>query len=177
MAKKKKLKFSKKQITKIKVIALPIFTGLFGLMIGIFASNVLRDRHTPANLIWPTDNTVKVPKDLRAFLEELDDCNSYKDTDGPKGIGLWGVYQVSQGKFAKIAYGCSWSLTTYIMAIKQNDKWQLIQPTEYFAPFKEAVDPALGALPNCPVVDQYKIPKEIESFCVTNEGTAQPNIN
>lgn len=177
MAKKSKfkVKLSKKQRKKLISIGLPVLAGLFGLILGVVATKFLLVQKSPSNLVWPADNTVKVPKDLRKFLESQDDCKEYKETGSPRGVGLWGVYQTSKGQFAKIAYGCSWNLSSYIMAIKQKGVWQLLQPTEYFAPFKDGVDPSKGALPFCAVVETYKIPKDIEPFCIQPDGSAKSN--
>ncbi len=175
MVKKKKLKLSKKQRKQLKSVAVPIAIGIAGLLVGIVATKILASTHTPANIVWAADKTVKVPEDLRRYLDTKNDCKAYRGTDTPTGVGLWGVYQVSKSQYAKIAYGCSWNLTNYIMAVKHEGKWQLIEPTEYFAPFKDGVDPTKGALPYCAVVEKYKIPNAIEPFCIKPDGNAQSN--
>ncbi len=170
---KKKYKITKRHKQKLRQIGLPLSALLLGLLIGILVPKVLSKNNTPGNLVWAADNTVKVPGDLTAFLESQNSCQHYRGSDSPTGIGLWGVYQVSQKKFAKIAYGCSWGLDPYIMAVKQNNSWQLLQPADYFAPFKESPDGRRGALPLCTVVQKYKIPKDIESFCIQVDGSAK----
>lgn len=178
MVKKKnrlKLKLSKKQHRRLIHYGKPVLAGLLGLLIGVAATKLSDSRRAPSNLVWAADNTVKIPKDLRAFLMAKNDCKAYRGTDSPTGVGLWGVYQVSKSQYAKIAYGCSWNLSSYVMAVKQKGSWQLIKPTEYFAPFKNGVDPSKGALPFCNVLEQYKIPKDIEPFCVKADGSAQSN--
>lgn len=175
MSKKKKIKLSraqKKQLYKFGVLS---GVGITGLMLGIVTTVFLYHSNRPRNLVWASEPSVKVPKDLRKFLEARNDCEHYRGTNSPTGVGLWGVYQTTQSKFAKIAYGCSWSLSSYIMAIKQAQGWILIQPTEYFAPFKDAVDPSKGALPYCAAVEKYKIPGDIEPFCVQADGNAKAN--
>ncbi|MES2971344.1 MAG: hypothetical protein V4702_03425 [Patescibacteria group bacterium] len=172
---KKKLKLSKKQQKQFRKLLITFGIGLAGFMTGILTTVVLNRPEPPRNLVWAADIEVSVPKDLRKFLENQSDCQQYRGTDSPTGVGLWGVYQTSKGRFAKIAYGCSWSLSSYIMAIKQDDQWQLLQPTEYFAPFKDGVSPAQGALPYCSIIEKYKIPKDIESFCISNDNKAQSN--
>lgn len=177
MARKKKSRFkaqfNKKQRKQIKSVGLPILIGLLCLNIGIVGTRFFEARRVPANIVWAADKTVKVPGDLRSFLDSRDDCQSYRGTGSPAGVGLWGVYQVSKGKFAKIAYGCSWSLSSYIMAVKEKSGWKLLPPTEYFAPFQGST--ATGALPQCAMVDQYKIDKSIEPFCITTDGSARAN--
>jgi len=168
-------KLKKAQRKKLASIALPVLVGLFGLVVGIAGTRLLSGRTTPANLVWPAEKTVKIPKDLRKFLEKQNSCEHYRGTDSPSGVGLWGVYQVSRGQYAKIAYGCSWNLSSYIMAVKQKGMWQLVPPAQYFAPFKDGVDPSKGALPFCATVATYKIPGDIEPFCIQPDGSAKPN--
>lgn len=168
-------KLKKAQRKKLLSITMPVLAGLFGLAAGIAGTRLLSGRTAPANVVWAADNTVKVPTDLRRFLEAQDGCKAYRGTGTPNGVGLWGVYQSFKGQYAKIAYGCSDNLTYYIFAIKQKGTWQLLRPTEYFAPFKDAVDPSKGALPFCTVIEKYKIPKDIEPFCVKADGSAQAN--
>lgn len=176
MAKNRKFKLSKKQRVQAYSVGIPLIAGCLGLIGGIILTRLLMTpRSLPTNLVWAADKTVNVPQDLRTFLESKQNCNDYRGKGAPAGVGLWGVYQTTGGRFAKIAYGCSWSLDTYIMAIKQKDTWQLLPPSEYFAPFKDAIAADKGALPFCAVLEKYKIPKNIESFCVTSEGNAKPN--
>lgn len=82
---------------------------------------------------------------------------------------------MSKNRYAKIAYGCSWNLNSYIMAVKPKDSWLLIKPADYFAPFHDAVNPSQGALPFCTQLEMYKIPKDIESFCINADGSAAAN--
>ena len=177
-AKKRKLKsrLSKKQHKQLKGARLPLIAGLVGLVIGITAIQLWRRTNQPANIVWAADNTVKVPRDLQAFLLNTENnCKSYRGAGSPDGVCLWGVYQMSQGRYAKIAYGCSWSLSSYIMAVKPAGDWQLLPPAEYFAPFKGGLDSTAGALPFCTSVEQYKIPGDIEPFCVQPDGSAKAN--
>lgn len=177
MAKKRrlKIKLTKKNRKKLASIAIPLLIGLSGLVIGIVATNFIIGRSNPKNLVWAADKDVKIPKDLRGYLAAKNECKSYRGTDTPDGVGLWGVYQVSKKQYAKIAYGCSWSITSYIMAVKQDGEWQLLPPAEYFAPFKNGVDPSQGALPYCSIVDKYNVPGEIEPFCINEDGSASDN--
>lgn len=172
---KLRLTLSKKQQKRLKKILPPIGIGLLGFFTGIVGTVIISSRHTPANLVWAADANVKMPKDLRTFLENRNDCHEYRGAGSPTGVGLWGVYQVSRDRYAKIAYGCSWHLSSYIMAVRQKHDWQLLRPAEYFAPFKDGINPSQGALPYCSVIERYKIPDEIESFCITNDGSAQSN--
>ncbi len=173
--KRSKPKLSKKNRKRLASTAIPLLAGLFGLIVGIIFISFLSNRQSPSNLIWAADDTVKVPNDLRKYLSDKKDCASYRGTDTPSGVGLWGVYQVSKKQYAKIAYGCSWNLSSYILAVKQNGKWELLKPVEYFAPFKDGVDPTQGALPHCSIVDKYNIPGELEPFCINTDGSAVDN--
>lgn len=177
MAKKKKsklkLKLSKKQRAQLKMIGIPVLVGLVCLNVGIAGTRFFEARRVPGNIVWAADETVAVPKDLRRFLQSQDDCKSYRGSGTPTGVGLWGVYQVSKAKFAKIAYGCSWNLSSYIMAVKEDSGWKLLPPTTYFAPFQGST--TTGALPLCSAIDQYKIDKSIEPFCVATDGSARAN--
>lgn len=175
MAKKKKFKLSKKQRKQVLALGIPVLAGIAGLIIGISAITLISYQLKPSNLVWAADKTVSVPKGLKTFLENKDNCNEYRGKGTPDGIGLWGVYQTSKGQFAKIAYGCSWNLDSYIMAVKYKGSWQLLPPIGYFAPFKDGVDPAKGALPLCEVIKKYGIPKDIESFCIASDGSAKLN--
>lgn len=174
---KKKPRFNKKQrqqLTKYLVrFGIPVFGLVVGLGIGVVWVNIITSRRVPQNLVWAADNTVKVPKDLQKFLLKQNDCRSYKGAGSPTGVGVWGVYQVAQDKFAKISYGCSINLNLYIMAVKQSGHWALIQPTEYFA----NVDTLSGNgyLPKCEVLAKYKITKNVESFCVQADGVGRAN--
>lgn len=147
---------------------IPIVIGcvLFGS--GMFVQNVRLQDQQPKNIVWAVDETVKVPKGLRQALLELDTCKNYRGADSPSGVGLWGVTQVEQDKFAKITYGCSWQLTSYIVAVNNGKTWQLLQPTEYFA------DTAQG-VPSCAVVTKYKIPPALEAFCVNEKFELSKN--
>lgn len=174
MSKKKKINLNKAQRKLLKKY-LPLgITAMAAFLIGLGVSNIgLKD--TPSNIVWAADNTVKVPRDLRDHLSKQNDCKSYRGTGSPTGVGLWGVYQVHNAKFAKIAYGCSTNLQNYIFGVKTDNKWKLIQPTEYFSPFEGTTDSRGGAIPFCTMIEKYKIPKAIEPFCVQADGSAKIN--
>lgn len=177
MAKKKKSNFvpklTKKQKVRLRRVGLPVAVGLICLNIGIVGARYLEGHTQPANLVWAADATVQVPGSLKSLLYEQDGCNEYRGADSPKGVGLWGVYQVSKARFAKIAYGCSWGLSNYVMAVNHEGDWKLLPPAEYFAPFQDSR--ALGAVPFCRHIDQYRIDKSIEPFCIETDGSARPN--
>lgn len=175
MTKKQKSKLRKARQQKLFGILSLLILGLIGVTAGLVAGKLSERQAAPTNLVWAADETIKLPDDLKQFLETQDSCNEYRGNGTPAGVGLWGVYQVAQDRFAKIAYGCSWNLSSYIMAVKQDKQWQLLQPPEYFAPFKDGIDPNNGALPNCAVIEKYQIPATIESFCINADGMAQAN--
>jgi hypothetical protein len=173
---RKKKKLSKRQRQKLLNIVIPMLVVLASLLIGSAITLILKNTERPSNLVWAADNTVQLPGDLTRFLRQQKHCEQYRGTGSPTGVGLWGVYQVTHDKYAKIAYGCSWSLSTYIMAVKQGKTWRLIEPTEYFAPFKDGANAEeKGALPYCVQLEKYRIPKDTESFCISTDGSAKSN--
>ena len=173
--KKKKIKLSARRRRQLKSFTPFLLAGIIGFIVGTLGLRILAGFNKPSNLVWAADSTVAMPKGLEDFLESQNGCKEYRGTGTPTGLGLWGVYQTSKGKFAKIAYGCSWNLVSYIMAVKQSGKWQLLQPKEYFASVRDGADPVVGGLPRCTVIEKYKIDKNIEPFCIASDGTAKPN--
>lgn len=179
MAKKKSI-FKKIKLKKLKRdrrfmrISLGLLV-LLGVAIGLFISFVEPYNQHPKSLVWAADKEVKIPNDLISFLQSKgNDCKEYRGTSTPNGVAIWGVYQVSKNKFAKIAYGCSTHLSLYIMAIKDKGKWALITPTEYFGA-TVATGSVPSFLPTCEIVQKYKIDKNIEPFCIKPDGAGQEN--
>ena len=127
--------------------------------------------HTqPQNIVWAIDTTVNIPDDLRAMLMQKNECQSYRGNSAPQGVGLWAVTHLEQGSYAKIAYGCSWSLSDHAVVVKQANHWTVIPPSEYFS------DPNQG-VPLCTAVVQYKIPVQLEGFCANDTGKLTKNPN
>lgn len=158
----------KKLLGPIKKFFSHIKAPVLLILLSLLAGWLIRDAQAikpKANLVWPIDNMVNVPKDLEKYLLKQDACKEYRGTGSPKGVGLWAVMQVEQSKFAKIAYGCSDSLTAYIMAVKDKSGWTLLPPVEYFAN-----SAGLDVVPKCEVVDKYAVPAKIESFCIDVSG-------
>ncbi len=168
MAKRRRL--SKNQLHVLKTYLLPVILVLIGLLIGVCLQSYRQHRQSPKNLVWAIDSSVQVPDDLRKFLLTQDNCKNYRGQDAPSGVGLWGVIQVTD-RFAKISYGCSWTLTNYILAYKQNSAWHLISAEEYFG----AAHVSGIAIPACKVLTTYKIPQAIEPFCINTKGKAETN--
>lgn len=170
---RKKSKLNLKRLKKDKRFLrarLPLLI-LFGMAIGLTIAWLQPPDVTPKNLVWKANDSVNAPADLVKFLRAQDDCKNYQGTNTPRGVGLWGIYQTSKGKFAKVSYGCSTNLSTYIMAVKDNGKWQLLPPTEYFA----SQSTAARFLPKCSFIDKYKIDSSIEPFCIEADGTPREN--
>lgn len=129
------------------------------------------DVHTqPRNIVWSIDASVSVPSDLRNYLMQKNECQSYRGSNAPSGTGLWAVTQIDQGAYAKLAYGCSWSLSDHAVAVKQAKGWTIISPSLYYS------DPIQG-VPLCTAVVQYKIPPSIEGFCSNDSGKLTKNPN
>ena len=128
----------------------------------------------PKNVeVWAVDTSVKMPVGLKAYLESHDtnDCKSYKGTGTPTGVSLFALEKSVDDKYAKMAYGCSDDLrfNTTIVAVKQNDKWVLVQPTQYYS--------GNGDLPLCSAISKYSISKDAEPQCVDTKGAIQENAN
>lgn len=156
-------KLVKKHKKAIRKIGLPLILGLLIFGLGMLTQKIYMSNQKPTNLVWAIDNTVQVPSDLRKFLGRQDNCRQYRGSGSPTGVGLWSVIQVAQGRYAKISYGCSFSLSGYIMAVKPAKTWMLLPPSSYFSSTSSGVA-------NCEQVTKYKIPPTIESFCVNNSG-------
>lgn len=166
------LKKHQKQFMKFR---LPAGLVLVGLLVGFLGSSWISSKNQPSNIVWAANNTVALPGGLKPFLLKQTDCKNYIGSTTVKGVGLWAVYQVEKSQFAKIAYGCSVTLRSYIMAIKQNGKWALIPPTEYFAGSDQGSGTGSNNLPKCTELTKYKINKNIEPFCI--DGANQPQAN
>lgn len=170
MAKKKsrmkQFKLSKKQNATLRRIMYPVVIAVVFACVGYIGAMYTHGRKQPDTLVWAADASVQIPKDLKNFLQNKNDCNDYLGEDTRRGTALWGVYEVSQEKFAKISYGCAFSLTNYVFAIKTEGQWKLIPPAEYFES---------GSLPLCSQLEKYNIDKSVEAFCVDAAGTARAN--
>lgn len=153
---------------RIKRYGTPLVFGVAIFLLGMFTQKTYLAGHQPLNIVWAVDKTVKVPQDLRQTLEKRDDCNNYRGADQPGGVGLWGVIQVEDNKFAKLSYGCSLTLTSYMLAVKQDNKWVLLKPVEYFSNTS-------GGVPVCTMITKYNIPGTIESFCTNDKGDVVKN--
>lgn len=165
---KKKNPSYKLKRNQIVLVGLCVLT--VGILLGLITPVLLRPA-IPSNLVWAADGSVSVPRDLRTYLSNQNDCKEYRGNGSPNGIGLWAVYQVEASKFAKIAYGCSSSLSSYIMAVKTEQGWQLLPPSEYFA--DAPGDNSKLFLPKCQFISDYKISKNIEPFCIESDGSAK----
>jgi hypothetical protein len=166
MKKLLKLRLNKKKKRILIGVVTITFVLAAGFVIGYLVAISDKDRQ-PVNLIWTVDSSVYIPDDLRVFLNSQPACDNQLNP-GIKGVRLWGVMQVYVGSYAKIAYGCSSELKSYIVASKQSGQWQLHQPENYFSEMGE------GALPLCASVQRFNIPGEVEPFCI-NKGKAQAN--
>ncbi len=167
---KPKLRHNLKRLRKDRRIRKHLPFGLIlALLLGAFLLGKAQPVPThPKSLVWAASRDVKVPSDLISFLENSPNC---LDSDGkPKtdGVNLWSVIKVSQNRFAKLAYGCSYDLTFYKVAVKQAGKWELIDTKSYFAN---------AFLPKCSAIDTYKIDRAIEPFCLEETGNSRENSN
>lgn len=179
MAKKSKRLNTKKlkKLTRNKRLLkyVPFALLLGGVLAGLLIAWLQPPDVYPRNLVWAADKDVKIPDGLTEYLYDLEDCKGYRGTNTAPGVGLWGVYESSKNKFAKISYGCSTHLSIYIMAVKDKDNWKLLQPTEYFAARTSGSGPVSSYLPNCSMIDTYQIDKSIEPFCIEPGGSPREN--
>lgn len=173
MTKTKKLKLSKKHKKQLQKYLIPAIFGIGALLIGIFGTRIYINNSRPKNIVWAADKSIKIPLSLRKYLHSRDDCKDYKGKGTYSGVGLWGVFQVSGDKFAKVAYGCSWNLKNYVMIVREKNKWEILSPDEYFAPYKGSS--SSGALPYCSQIVKFKINNEIEPFCIDENDNAKTN--
>lgn len=167
---KKLQKYYKRHQKTFKRYGVPVLAAIALFALGIFTQNILHERAQPTNIVWAIDETVKIPADLRKTLLKKDECRGYRGGDSPPGVGLWGIVQVEQGKFAKIAHGCSWSVTSQVLAVKSKGSWQLVSPLEYFSDTTQGI-------PTCNAVIKYKVPVSLEGFCVNDSGKLAKNPN
>ena len=167
---KKLQKYYKKHRKFIKRFVVPFIAAILLFGLGMLTQNIRQERSHPSNIVWGVDQTVKVPSDLRKMLMERDDCKDYRGGNSPKGVGLWAVTQIEQNKFAKLSHGCSWSVSNQALAIKQKNTWELIPAIEYFFDTTQGV-------PACTAVVKYKVPINLEGFCLNDAGKLTKNPN
>lgn len=169
MAKKKnKLHRRIKNLQKNKHVKkhLPIGVVVVVLVAGFFVGFTRPRSVHPKSLVWAASSEVQPPADLVKFLNGQSNCSGENGESQVGGVSLWSVFKVSQGKFAKLSYGCSYDLSFYKMAIKEDGKWRLLDSTEYFAN---------SFLPRCSQIDTYKIDKSVEPFCLELPGGSREN--
>ena len=171
---KKYLKQAQKLLRKhhktISKFGLPLLLVVLAF-IGGAQYHAYKAVHTqPQNIVWAIDNSLTVPDDLRSLLMEKNECQSYRGNNAPKGVGLWAITQLEQGSYAKLAYGCSWSLSDHGVAVKQAGKWVVLSSSQYYA------DPNQG-VPLCSAVVAYTIPVQLEGFCQNDAGKVTKNPN
>jgi hypothetical protein len=167
MAKKKtKLHQHVKKLRKNKHVKKHLPVGILLLVALVsFLVGFTRPRSIhPESLVWAASQEVQPPSDLVKFLKGQSNCAEGEVQTG--GVSLWSIFKVSQGKFAKLSYGCSYDLNFYKMALKEDGKWRLLDKNEYFAN---------SFLPRCSQIDTYKIDKSIEPFCLELPGGSREN--
>jgi hypothetical protein len=169
---KRRPKLNKRQRQQLQRFGLPILLLLIGGLTGWFIKTLITDAIQPDNIVWAIDESVKLPSDLRYTLMRQDRCQAYRGPGTPKGVGLWGVQQISQGRLAKVVHGCSWNIEGYLMVVKDNGRWQILEAKDYFASKSNA---SQGSLPRCEILGKYKIDKAIEPFCISSKGQARAN--
>jgi hypothetical protein len=162
------MKKQRKNINQSKYVFYGIVILALGFVAG-FVTNTLTSKENNVR-VWAVDNTVKIPTGLENYLESNSnyDCKSYRGTDTPTGVALYAVEKVVGNNYVKMSYGCSDNLNqdTYIIAIKQNGKWSLIQPVEYNN----------GAeAPFCTALEKYHIGKNAEPYCIDQQGKTKSN--
>lgn len=166
------LKYFKRHKKIIKRFGIPLVAGVFLFLLGTRVQLINSERKQPSNIVWAIDSTVKIPTGLRKMLLSQNICKDYRGNNSPPGVGLWGVVQVEQQSFAKIAHGCSWTVSSQILAVKQKNTWVLIPPIEYYSD-------TVAGVPNCAAIVKHKVPISLEGFCLNDAGklTKNPNPN
>lgn len=163
-------KFWRKNRRIIIHYGVPLLGLIIAFLVGGYYQRYQAVHTQPKNIVWAVDKTVTVPSALRSRLMHRHDCQNYKGTDNLEGVGLWAVTQIEQGSFAKLAYGCSWSLSDHAVAVKQATGWLVIPPEQYFTDTNQGV-------PLCTAIVKYKIPPSIEGFCGNDVGKLTKNPN
>ena len=97
--------------------------------------------------------------DLVAFLKA--------DYTGCENMNERGTYKIIKEVpgFAELRSGCG-EVDAFIIAKMVNDKWALISPTNQFTP---------SGIPSCKMVDEHKIPKQLEPQCAVEPLAEQTN--
>lgn len=164
--------FIKKYRKQLIQFGLPILLVVAAFFIGAARQQYIYEHTQPDNLVWAVDAGVVIPDSLKTMLKQRTDCEMYRGADAPKGVGLWAVTQVEQNAFAKLSYGCSWSLSNHAVAFKVGQSWQVIPPEQYFSDTTQGI-------PLCTAVVTYKVPAKVDGFCSNDEGklTKNPNVD
>jgi hypothetical protein len=114
----------------------------------------------------PKSDLQVMPTDLSNFLiSDIKQSDAHNDCgDGYLSYTLL-AYKTDQ---AKLLYGCGRGDVTPIVAKRENGKWSLLSPTNnYSNPY----------LPECKYVNDNKISKDIEPYCLNQSGDAnKPNL-
>lgn len=169
---KKKRKLTK-QFNKLKIYWKPAVLIVLSVLVGWLLHASSNNQEHPKNLIWAIDETVNVPRDLKRVLQKQNVCQSYRGPNTPQGVALWGVQQISKDKFAKVVHGCSWALESYVMLVKQDSEWQILEGKNYFA--DGLGNSGRSSLPKCEVLETYGIDQTIEPFCIDKNNKAKIN--
>ncbi len=165
------MKKAKSDNKRLKYVLSFVGILVIGFVLGFLVAKT--PTHKDNNVkVWTVDKTVKMPKGLEGYLSanSQNDCRGYRGTGSPTGVAIFAIEKSVGDDYARMAYGCSDNLTapSGIVAVKENNKWQLIQPVEYYAN---------GEAPLCGQLDKYKISKQAEPKCVNDKGRAQDNNN
>jgi hypothetical protein len=167
----KKFKSSIKKHRKLLIkYGIPSVLVLVAFLAGSIRQQYVYEHTQPDNLVWAVDSSVVVPEKLKTMLKQRSDCVGYRGQDAPKGVGLWAVTQVEKDAFAKLSYGCSWSLSSHAVAAKKGQTWQIIAPETYFSDTTQGV-------PLCTAVIEHKVPPTIDGFCSNDAGKLTKNPN
>lgn len=162
--------FIKKHRRQFIQFGIPILLVICAFFAGTARQQYVYEHTQPDNLVWAIDAGVVMPDSLKTMLKQRTDCEAYRGADAPRGVGLWAVTQIEHDAFAKLSYGCSWSLSNHAIAIKSGGSWQLIPPEKYFSDTTQGI-------PLCTAVVAYKIPPTIDGFCSNDAGKLTKNPN
>ena len=168
----------KKAPQKNKSLIMAAIVAVVILGVGLSLQCFGRSSVHPKVLVWAATTDVEVPKSLSKYLQtRTEDCTGYYGDNTAPGVPLFAIESVVGGKYAKVAIGCSTSLSSGFPVILTSSGWGLLSGAEYYVSAED--DPAKNEpafLPRCSVVDKYGLPRTFEPSCYEDNAEENPTI-